>query len=292
MTAPAYATRADVYKYGTSRGSISNQGRVAETLGASMFQLSEHGFAAGDPVTVRSLDGTDPSGTTATITFSSGTVTLTGVEEIMPQMVSALITISGAATPANNGTFAIATTPGLGTLTYANASGATDVNNGHITWSISSLPAPLVEGTTYYALPVTDDTFQLSTVPSGSAITLTTSSSTTVVTADLPWDDVLQFYSRFVDAFLPAHAVPLTSPYPITVVALVAELAAKKLQLLAGISSDSMRETELSAKAQLERWAAGIPLRDDTATPPTNTAVNMSYDHRRDPRGWGSDRIP
>jgi hypothetical protein len=140
-----------------------------------------------------------------------------------------------------------------------------------------TLSAPLVAGTVYYVLYVTDSTFQLSLTPLGSPITLTTDGVSMVVASDLPFADVLEFYSRFVDGFLPAHAVPLPAPYPITVVAIVAELAAMKLQILSGLKSESMATYELAAKAQLERFARGIPVRDAAITTvPANLSVHKS----------------
>lgn len=153
-----------------------------------------------------------------------------------------------------------------------------------------TLSSPLVAGTTYYAIRVTDSTFKLAAAAAGSAINLTTDGVSMTVSVALPFDDILEFYSRFVDAFLPAHAVPLTAPYPVTVVAVVAELAAKKLQLLSGQSSGSMTETEVAAKAQLERWARGIPIRDARATKSTNLALVSTLG--TDPRGWGSSSLP
>lgn len=155
-----------------------------------------------------------------------------------------------------------------------------------------TLSAPLVYGTTYYVIRVSDSAFKLAATQGGSAINLTTDGVSMTVSIALPFDDVLEFYSRFVDAFLPAHLVPLTSPYPVTVVATVAELTAKKLQLLSGQMSGSMTETELAAKAQLERWAKGIPLRDATATKSANLAITSALGAATDPRGWGSGSLP
>ena len=144
-----------------------------------------------------------------------------------------------------------------------------------------TLSAPLVAGVLYYVLYLTDSTFQISATPSGSTINLTTDGVSMMVASDLPIDDVLEFYSRFADGFIPAHAVPLPTPYPITVVALVAELAAKKLQILSGLISESMKETEIAAGKQLERWAKTIPVRDAALTTiPTNLATHNSRPHQ------------
>lgn len=148
-----------------------------------------------------------------------------------------------------------------------------------------ALPDPIAQGTSYPAIRLTDSTFQIGD-GLGGALDLTTAGAAVVVSTALPLDEVLEFYSRFADGFLPAHLVPLKDPYPITVTALVAELSAHKLLLIAGQQSTSMKEMELAAKAQLERWAKGIPLRDDRATEPTNVAI--SGNALSDPKRWTS----
>lgn len=141
------------------------------------------------------------------------------------------------------------------------------------------LPAPIVAGTIYNAVRVSEATFQ------ASGVTLTADGVSVVVSTALPIDEVLEFYSRFVDGFLPAHRVPLGGPpYPLTVTALVAELAAKKLLLIARQSSATMTEMEVSAKAQLTRWVAGIIVRESDSDR-TNLAVT---DALATPRDWGT----
>ncbi len=136
-----------------------------------------------------------------------------------------------------------------------------------------TLSAPLVAGTSYFVLRANDSAFQVSS-NGVTPITLTTDGISMMIAADLPFGDVLEYYSRFVDGFLPAHAVPLQTPYPITVVAIVASLSARRLQILSGVMSESMKDEELSAKAQLERWAKGIPARDAaSSTKPTNLTI-------------------
>lgn len=156
-----------------------------------------------------------------------------------------------------------------------------------------TLPAPLVEHQAYFAVRVTDAVFRVAATPGGAPIDLTTTGDGIAVSTPLPIDEVLLFYSRFADGFFPAHAVPLKGPpYPILVTAIVAELSAKKLQNLAGQSSASVDEAERAAKAQLERFAKGIPLRDASVTTSTNRAVVASLGAGLDPRGWGSRRLP
>jgi len=155
-----------------------------------------------------------------------------------------------------------------------------------------SLSAPLVAGTSYYAVRLNDSTFKVASAPSGAAINLSTDGVSVIVAIALPINDVIEFYSRFVDGFVP-HAVPLSTPAPVIVRAIVAELSAKKLLQLAGHVSASVNEAELAAKAQLERWAKGIPLRDAAATVPSNKAATSSFvTTALDPRGWGTGTLP
>lgn len=153
------------------------------------------------------------------------------------------------------------------------------------------LSAPLVAGAIYYVVRLTDSTFSLSETAGGSAIDLTSNGESMIVTAELPIDDLLEAYSRFVDDFIP-HLVPLASPYPITIVRVVCELTAAKLLLLMGQSSTSMKDAEVGAKAQLERWANGQPIRDANATASSNMAITGSSGDIADPRGWGSRTLP
>lgn len=151
------------------------------------------------------------------------------------------------------------------------------------------LSAPLVAGTVYYAIRLTDSTFSLALTAGGGAIDLSSNGSSMMVKAELPIDELLEAYSRFVDDFIPAHLVPLESPYPVTVVRIVCELTAAKLLSLAGQSSVSMTEAEVGAKAQLERWSKGIPIRDASATASANLAITSPLSVTvPDVRGWGA----
>ena len=148
-----------------------------------------------------------------------------------------------------------------------------------------TLAAPLDSTTVYYVIRISDSTFKLASSAGGSAINLTSNGTTMVVTAELPIDDMLEAYSRFVDDFIP-HLIPLESPYPVTVVRVVCELAAAKLLSLTGQSSVSMTEAEVGAKAQLERWLKGLPVRDVAATASSNLAITSTLTSAADPRGW------
>lgn len=158
-----------------------------------------------------------------------------------------------------------------------------------------TLSAPLAAGVTYYAKRLSNATFQLAATVGGAAINLTTDGVSMVITREPPFDDIIEFYSRWADAFFPAHLVPFTAPVPVIVKGLVADLAAKRLLNIGGQDSAIVNATELAAKAQLERYLAnGMPIRDASATASANLAAVSSYSTSSsgDPRGWGSGSLP
>lgn len=150
-----------------------------------------------------------------------------------------------------------------------------------------TLPAPLVQGVTYYALPVDDDSFQVAASEGGPAIDLTTAGKSVLVGHKLPLPQAIAWASRVVDDYVPAHAVPFLDPVPATVRHITAELAAAKLALRGGSGGDSpsLGKTLEFAQKRLDRWAAGVPVRDSSTAERTNTAVSVSLP-TCDPTGW------
>lgn len=138
-----------------------------------------------------------------------------------------------------------------------------------------AMPAPLVAGSLYYALRVSDMLFRLSETDGGSAINLTSAGSLLVVAASFEptIDSELERYSRLLDSYLPAHQVPLTEPYPSVVVACVAKLAAASLLEITGQASDQVQASAEQTRRELTRLMRGVTLRDDRATAPANLAV-------------------
>lgn len=156
---------------------------------------------------------------------------------------------------------------------------------------IGSLPAPLSEGTTYYALPATDSAFAVSSVAGGSAIGLTSTGSRVLVIAPLPFDEWIEWASAIVESFLPAHLVPLDAPYPALVVSVTADLAAMRgIQFVGGAQVDAQQRIA-SAQRTLEKWGRGQPIRGTNAPRIANTsALNPAS---VDSRGWSTNgRIP
>jgi hypothetical protein len=91
---------------------------------------------AGPDQNVTGLVGV-PGGAAASITAITGPlVTLTGLTGMSPEMVGRNLTVSGAATPANNGTFVVAAYISATSVQVTNAAGvAPDGNNGAIHWT-------------------------------------------------------------------------------------------------------------------------------------------------------------
>lgn len=156
-----------------------------------------------------------------------------------------------------------------------------------------ALPAPLAEGVTFYAERVSDSAFKVRASAGGAPIDFTTDGASVVVFRD--WeatiDRLLERFTAMVVGMTPAHAIPSAPPYPIEMVAAVCELTAYRLQLMTGTVSGTMREVEIGARKALERYAAGVPVRDTSAPTATNLAVAVAASSS-DPRGWGTGRLP
>lgn len=179
------------------------------------------------------------SGTKATLTLSSTTITLTGGAGFTSGMTGDKIYISGAATALNNGWFTI-TYISATSVSWTNASGATDANNGAISWQVAALgvstlaiaPATQYGNTVFLGVPVrtgvgtwtvtTRDavvsTSELTVTPvlsSGSYLSVQENTSTTAATGqrvyhwtfhlagtptDLPYPGQFRVFAAYSDA--------------------------------------------------------------------------------------------
>jgi hypothetical protein len=83
--------------------------------------------------------GVQLSGIAASIAFGSGINTISGLSGMTNALVGSTIVIAGAATSANNGSFVVVSVVNSNTITVTNASGATDGNNGHIVWVLTTI---------------------------------------------------------------------------------------------------------------------------------------------------------
>lgn len=138
-----------------------------------------------------------------------------------------------------------------------------------------SLPAPLVEGTRYYVVPLTDSTFSLAATEGGAAIDFTTDGVRVLVIEQFPMPEAIAWASRVIDNMLPAHTVPVAVDSPIVRMT-AAELAAGKLAGRVGAQSKSLADMLVAAEKRIERWALGVPIKGgDADTPdPANLAVS------------------
>jgi hypothetical protein len=156
-----------------------------------------------------------------------------------------------------------------------------------------SLQGGVVAGTTYYAEALTDATFKVYAASSGgSAMVPATAGSLVVVVATLDLDLIREGVSRLIDDHLPAHAVPIAAPVPAIVRKIAAELCIARVLRATGQSSETARQTEIDAMAQLTRYRSGIPVRDAAAGSATNTAIRQPITTTTS--GWGpaSGSIP
>lgn len=151
-----------------------------------------------------------------------------------------------------------------------------------------TLPAPLVAGVSYYAVALTEDTFQVAATSGGSAVDLTTAGSEVMVYSRLPVDSAIAKGARVIDQALIGHAVPLTAPYPELVVMTNAELAAGFLGYFSGGTSKSLADMTAAAQKRIDAWAKGVVVRgaNNAPTERTNLAASASIPYQ-DRRGWG-----
>lgn len=144
-----------------------------------------------------------------------------------------------------------------------------------------SLPAPLSAGAVYYAIPISDALFKVSTTLLGAIglvpdpVNLTTAGARVVVTRSMnaKIDAALEAASRHFDRYAPAHAVPLEAPYPLAVTVLVCHYAAELVLQMAGKMSDAIAQRADRARAELARFAKGVSVRDARAPSNANLAV-------------------
>lgn len=153
-----------------------------------------------------------------------------------------------------------------------------------------SLPTGLSESATYYVKRVTNAKFQLAATAGGAAINFTTDGESVLVSREPPYDNVIEYVSRWADVFFPAHVVPFTAPIHPLVRGVVADISAKRLQNYDGKSSAIVDAAELAGKAILERYADSLEvLRPATGvTTPSygERAVTVTATEEPDARGW------
>jgi hypothetical protein len=153
-----------------------------------------------------------------------------------------------------------------------------------------ALPAPLTEGTTYYALKVTSSAFRVSATLNGAAIDLTNTGYLVLLCEDLPIQPAINWAGEIINDSLPAHVLPLPTPYPEIIRMTAAELAVGKLSRRQGAANDSLSKTVQDAQARLARWAKGVPLRGTAPETRANLAASASVAYR-DPRGWNEPGV-
>jgi hypothetical protein len=148
-----------------------------------------------------------------------------------------------------------------------------------------SLPSPLVAGTTYYAIPLTDATFRVSATVAGTAINLTTAGSNVLAIQNRPYPAHIQRSSARIISRLIAHKVPLDEPYPVEVVDAAAYLAIESLYAHTGQVPGTLQPLIDAAKADLERWLKTATIRGAIVPASANLAL-VGNVAASDPHGW------
>jgi hypothetical protein len=148
-----------------------------------------------------------------------------------------------------------------------------------------ALPTALAEGVTYYAKPVDESHFQVAATAGGTAISLAGTADNVLAISPLPVGAAIEWGARVIDDMLPAHIVPLSSPYPPIIVQTNAELAAGKLASRGGYVSKALTDILDGARKRLERWAKNVEIRGENAPAPAQGAAVATVPYC-DARGW------
>jgi hypothetical protein len=153
-----------------------------------------------------------------------------------------------------------------------------------------TMPAPLVAGTTYYAIRLTDATFQVSATAGGAAVDFTTAGSDVIVSTslDATINYTIEHYSRLADTYVIGHEVPFTAgSVPAVVRGFVAEMSAAALCQIQGQASEIQAAKMARCEREFARLAKGIPLRDTAATSSANLPTVVTGT-AADSRGWAT----
>jgi hypothetical protein len=123
-----------------------------------------------------------------------------------------------------------------------------------------TLPSPLVAGTTYYAIALTDSTFQVAATLGGSAVNLTTTGSNTVLVVQPPWTRWIEEESAIIECSCPSHVVPFDVVPPI-VTRLTSLLVASRALSWAGKSDETVQAQLDRAEKIFDGWKKGQAIR-------------------------------
>lgn len=152
-----------------------------------------------------------------------------------------------------------------------------------------AMPAPLVEGTTYYAIRVNDFRFSVSSTVGGVAIDITTAGEGVLVATEINYVAAIQFGAEIINDNLPAHIVPINEAAVPEIVRMTnAELAIAKLMSKYGSQPSTLMAAVDAATKRIERWARGVPIRGVNSPPRAqlSRAATVPY---ADVKGWRSD---
>jgi len=159
-----------------------------------------------------------------------------------------------------------------------------------------TMPSPLVAGTTYYAIRLTDATLQVSATVGGAPVNITTQGENVVLVVELPWARWIAQASNEIECLLPAHVVPITGTVPEIVRTYTAGLVAQRALAYCGVSLPPGFEQRIAqVMTELSQWRkTGATIRGAVVPTASNLAI-VSSRTSTDLRGWtgrGEHEIP
>lgn len=140
-----------------------------------------------------------------------------------------------------------------------------------------TMPAPLVAGTTYYAVPVDESRFSVAATEGGAVVPLTADGDLVVVMRDRPVAAAIAMASDYVAPALRGNVEPTSlSDVPHQVRSMVALYAARILRVWSQREHADLAPLIDAAEKRLDKFMRGVPTGGPDATAPSNLAVARS----------------
>lgn len=137
-----------------------------------------------------------------------------------------------------------------------------------------ALPSPIVAGTSYYVISLSDSTFRIAPTAGGDALSLTGTATNMLSIAPIPWDRWIEDESALIDTKCPAHVVPFTT-VPVVVRRYVSAMVAQRAGIATGQATPALDAVIKDIRADLDGWLRGIAIRGTNA--PTRAQVPTLY---------------
>ena len=155
-----------------------------------------------------------------------------------------------------------------------------------------TIPTGLVEGTTYYAIRVSDSLFKVASSAAlaalGTAIDITAEGENIGLITPIPWSKFIIEESAAIDEIMVGHGVPFAADQvPSIIQRYTSARVIARACMFCGVKTEDLRQEMAAIEKDFERYRSGLPLRAPEATLPANKAIRGSVSGSgADARGW------